>query len=245
MTSATKLSWRCPECRTKQPKKNNTNTSVDCRAPNITGASYESEATSVNSSEYLSLKDAYVTMRSSQRSGKELTNHSSCSPDIKTDSSGVTALDTNGISELIKREIRAAMRSELPSLISQLFQSHLDPIRDQLSELQSSVNFVSAQYDDLKNNMNVITKENKDLKTECLRLRETISNISDRLSFVEQYMRDSNLEIQGVPEHKSENIINIVKQLAQVVTLKLADNDILSCTWVAPINKKETDPEQL
>lgn len=71
----------------------------------------------------------------------------------------------------------------------------------------------------------------------------TLKNI--RINLMEQHTRDSNLEIQGVPEFKSENIVNVVKQIAEVVTAKLTDEYILKCTRVAPINKKGQRPRAI
>ncbi|CAH2096312.1 unnamed protein product [Euphydryas editha] len=62
---------------------------------------------------------------------------------------------------------------------------------------------------------------------------------------MEQCMRESNLEIQGVPEFKSENVVSVVKQVAKVVSAKLHDEDILSCTRVAAMNKKGQRPRAI
>jgi regulator of replication initiation timing len=130
-------------------------------------------------------------------------------------------------------------------MLRELLQSNLNPIKEQLGVLQNSVSFISDQYDDMKNSLNTVMKENKELKTECTQLRATTSDLTDRLNSVEQYMRDSNIELQGIPENKSENIANIVKQVAQVVSIKLTDVDILSCTRVAPLNKKGNRPRNI
>lgn len=181
-------------------------------------------------------QNANVTLRSSQRS-------------FVTASSGAAAVDTKcsvgDLSEIIKKEVCAAMRLELPSLMMKLFECNLDPIKEQLNTLQDSVTFISNQYDDFKQNMHAIVNENKSLKTECIQLREIVDNLTARLNSMEQYMREANIEIQGVPEHKSENVVSIVKQIAQVVSVKLSDTDILSCTRVAAMNKSVNRPRAI
>lgn len=140
---------------------------------------------------------------------------------IKT---ATTAVDSDLIN-IIKLEIRAVVRAELA------------PINEKLNELQNSVQYVSNQYDDLMKTIGKITNDYKSLLTECDVLRSTIDNLSERLNNMEQQARDGNVEIHGVPYHKSENVLVIVNKIAEVVSCDLKDNDILKCTRVAGINK--------
>lgn len=66
-----------------------------------------------------------------------------------------------------------------------------------------------------------------------------------RLETMEQYLRESNIEVQGVPQHKNENVINIIEKIANVVSLKLSDADILKCTRVASVNKDGKKPRAI
>lgn len=210
MNASCKLGWKCPECRTKQPKKDNTNTPV-----------------------HSSRRD---------RISEDLTIDSE-KLETQTQGSCETTLEckTGDISQIVKREVSAAIRSEL----STLFKSNFDPIKSQLDDLQESMKFISSQYEDFKDSIHKIADENKALKTECTQLRETVTDLSYRLNTLEQHMRDSNLEIQGVPESRSENVVCIVKQVAQVVSAKLSDEDILNCTRVAAMNKKGQRPRTI
>ncbi|CAH2093319.1 unnamed protein product [Euphydryas editha] len=149
------------------------------------------------------------------------------------------------MSEIIRRELSAAMRAQMPSLMEKLFEINFNPIKAQLDVLQDSVKFMNDQYEDFKDSVHAIINENKALKAECTQLRATVNNLADRLNRMEQCMRDSNLEIQGVPEFKSEDVVSVVKQVAKVVSAKLHDEDILSCTRVAAMNKKDKGLVQL
>lgn len=62
---------------------------------------------------------------------------------------------------------------------------------------------------------------------------------------MEQHMRDLNLEIQQVLEFNLEDIDCVIKQMAQVVSAKLTDEDLLKCMKVAPINKKGQRPRAI
>lgn len=221
MSMSSKRNWKCPECYTRQPKRDNTNTPVHTKTTDS--------------------QTANVTLRSSRRNPVNSGSMSE-SEDLDKHSDNGNLAD---ISEIVRKEVSAAMRSELPSLMKKLFESNFNPIKAQLNTLQESVKFISDQYEDIKESIHTIVNENKVLKTECAQLRETVSSLSDRLNSMEQYMRDSNIEIQGVPEFMSENIVNFVKHIAKVVSAKLADDDILSCTRVAAMNKNSQRPRAI
>lgn len=137
------------------------------------------------------------------------------------------------IQKLIKQEIRAALRVELV------------PINEKLNDLQNSVQYVSNQYDDLIKTTSKIMDDYKSLQSECEVLRATVDNLSERLNNMEQQARDANVEIHGVPYHRSENVVEIVSKIAEVVSHKLNDIDILKCTRVASINKDNKRPRSI
>lgn len=62
---------------------------------------------------------------------------------------------------------------------------------------------------------------------------------------MEQHSRSCNLEIQNVPEHKSENLITLAKQVANIANYKLNESDIHICTRVAKINGDSTRPRSI
>ncbi|KAL4720502.1 hypothetical protein ACJJTC_015829 [Scirpophaga incertulas] len=137
------------------------------------------------------------------------------------------------LTSLIRNEIKAAIRAEMA------------PIREKLQELQNSVQYISGQYDDLIKSTNKIILDHKNMQVECEQLRTTVSVMTQRIDQLEQYLRNNNLEIQGVPEHKNENVVSIVSRIADVVSLKLQDKDILNCTRVAHKNKDSKAPRAI
>lgn len=246
MNAQCKMNWKCPECHAKQPKKDNTNTPVHQRT--ASALSHLSKAPSSSSSTNdCDSHDANVTLRTTRRRSRESDDFvpETETPDKHSNSKTTFEPNVDDISEIIRREVSAAMSTQLPSLMEKLFERNFNPIKAQLDILQDSVKFMSDQYEDFKDSVHAIINENKALKAECTQLRETVNNLADRLNMMEQYMRDSNLEIQGVPEFKTENVVNVIKQVAKVVSVKLLDEDILSCTRVAAMNKKGQRPRAI
>jgi uncharacterized protein YoxC len=141
--------------------------------------------------------------------------------------------DFADLSTMIRSEIRAAIRAEMTL------------INEKLHELQNSVQYISNQYDELIKTTNTIRHDFKIVQSECDELRATVSIMTDRVNTLEQHLRNSNIEIQGVPEHKNENIISIINKVAEVVSLKLDDSDILLCTRVAHKNRDNKNPRAI
>lgn len=154
-------------------------------------------------------------------------------PDSVTFRSNRNANTDFDLTNTIRNEIRAAIRAEM------------GPINEKLLELQNAIQYISNQYDDLTKTTNTIMQDYKNIKSECEQLRSTVSTMSERVNTLEQYLRESNLEIQGVPEHKNENVINIINKIANVVSHKLNDVDVLNCTRVARKNKESDKPRAI
>ncbi|XP_075990333.1 uncharacterized protein LOC142985985 [Anticarsia gemmatalis] len=83
------------------------------------------------------------------------------------------------------------------------------------------------------------------LKKENESLRIELNILSSRVRTMDQLSRSSNLELQCVPEHKSENLLNTVKQLGRVVNCPINDSDILYCSRVAKNNPKSSRPRTI
>ncbi|CAG4987469.1 unnamed protein product [Parnassius apollo] len=115
------------------------------------------------------------------------------------------------------------------------FSKEFDEIKSELAtlrEIGKSVEFLSSQYDrmnsDIKNlqdRLTVVTKENLTLSSQVL-------DISDRLNLMEQHSRETNIEINGVPENKSETLLSLAKQLCSTISVPLMDSEVLSGTRV-------------
>lgn len=74
------------------------------------------------------------------------------------------------------------------------------------------------------------------------RLQLTLNEMSTKISMMEQHLRENNIEINGIPEHKNEVLHNILIQAAKTVEIPLHDDDILHITRVAKMNKESSRP---
>lgn len=62
---------------------------------------------------------------------------------------------------------------------------------------------------------------------------------------MEQFARQSNVEIQGIPERRNENLMSIVKKIGNTVSCNLQETDILEFHRVAKQNTNSNRPKNI
>ncbi|XP_041977454.1 uncharacterized protein LOC121739944 [Aricia agestis] len=70
----------------------------------------------------------------------------------------------------------------------------------------------------------------------------TVSDLSDRLCSMEQSTRENNVEINGIPERKSENLLKVFTQITKTINHDIPEDDVSNITRVAKINRDNTRP---
>lgn len=150
---------------------------------------------------------------------------------------------TDNLRDVIREEIRSALNTKLGeggSLIAKL-----DFMNEKITAFEATLSFFNSVYEDMKNNLSekttLITNLQKDNET----LQNTVKDLSGRLNSVEQHMRIENIEINGVPENKSEVLCNMTLQLAKIVDCPLTDKDIINATRVYKSNKNDDRPRSV
>lgn len=152
--------------------------------------------------------------------------------------------DSEGMS-LSESRLREILQHELKSTIKMYVSEELKHINTQLYDFKESLTFFNQQYEDLKKNLDEKCATIHRLETENVTLASSVRDLSIRLTLVEQHMRESNVEINGVPEHRSENLVITVKQLAEVVNSPVVDGDILHVARVSKLDKSSDRPRSV
>jgi hypothetical protein len=102
--------------------------------------------------------------------------------------------------------------------------------------------FFNGIFEDMKSDLEEKTALIRTLQNENGVLKTTVTELSNRVNLVEQSMRENNVEINGIPEHKTENLISIVAQLNKITGEPIGQNDILHATRVAKLTKDSERP---
>lgn len=222
MTKDNRENWKCPECINKRPKVGNINTPIRPEAHAWHSGHEPTEMCN-------------VTHRVKPAKGST-PNTSEAKPAPNSDDEGMY------VSECRLREI---LQHELKSTIRTYVSEELKHINVQLSEFKESLTFFNQQYEDLKNKFDEKCTVMNRLETENIALASSVKDLSVRLTLVEQQMRENNVEINGVPEHRTENLFVTVKQLAEVVKSPVNDGEILHVARVAKLDKNSSRPRSV
>jgi hypothetical protein len=220
ITSELKASWLCPSCLNKQPKGDNTNSMVRPSTP--TGL-------------------AELTFVATRRKVANKLVQPPPPPSISLSSESVSQIDLRNI---IREEMKLAVQSCV-SEINKTLNERLQELCDQYSDLKSGVEFINQQFELLKTNVVTHNEELKSLKAHNELLQKEVNSMNYRLKQLDQLSRSCNLEIQCVPEHRSENVVNLVKQLGQVVKQPVSDTDIQYCSRISKMDSSSTRPRSI
>ncbi|CAG5005553.1 unnamed protein product [Parnassius apollo] len=119
-------------------------------------------------------------------------------------------------------EILDIIRNEVPGVIKDLICKEFRAIRDNISELEKSVKYVDDKYDDIEKSLSIATEDTKYLKTENSSLRSDLKDMQKKISIMEhdfakqeQWARQQNVEIVGVPEKSNECLMDVLTKIAE------------------------------
>ena len=147
----------------------------------------------------------------------------------------------NIVNDAIEKQTSNFMIS-INKTITNSINTNFKKLENKIEELQTSVTFISNQYEDMKQQLDMHCEVTSQLKHDNEALQSTVNILQNKINIMEQQARANNIEIQCVPESKTENVITIVKQLSKSVNLNIKDNEIAHCTRIAKINPKSTRP---
>jgi hypothetical protein len=104
------------------------------------------------------------------------------------------------------------------------------------NSVNSNLTGIKDSLNNVEQKLAVIENDNSFLKTECAALRQENEKLSDyalslecRISELEQYSRNHNLEIKGIPLTPNENVMEIMKCIAVALGITFAADQISAC----------------
>lgn len=239
LTDQYKGSWLCPAC--SRPKADNTNTPIR-NAPSSGSCSKLSTDNSTDVG-----TDNNVTIRRKNTKSKTSTPSPECSTEARNVGRQEYIDDTPPAINL--DHFRDIIHAEVQKAVTHCINTYLCPqlkeIRVEIAEYKKSVDFFSEKLEEFQkwhNNhvesFNTLTNDNSLLKSQ-------VASLTQRISQMEQQARSSNIELQCLPESKSENLLTVVKKLGEVVKYPLTDDNILYCARTAKRNAESSRPRSV
>ncbi|OWR49283.1 zinc finger DNA binding protein [Danaus plexippus plexippus] len=135
------------------------------------------------------------------------------------------------ISQSSPQELIASQPHSILNVDANSLMSHFD---ERFNRLNSTIeSFKTFITDELKK----VTDTVKKWTERIVNIESSVKSVNERIDNFEQWVRFSNIQINGIPQKKGENLINIVKLLAERSNFKLCpDTDIDFVTRVATKN---------
>lgn len=138
--------------------------------------------------------------------------------------------------------LRVALKDDIKELVAVEMKSSMTGL---IADFTTTTDFLTLEQTDIKNKIAERDQKIQELEQENIRVQRELVNMHKRMSIVEKISRDHNVEIQGVPESKSENLIGIFKILCDTIASPIMDSDIRGFRRVAKIDPSSTRPRNI
>lgn len=139
------------------------------------------------------------------------------------------------------------LKRELKTELKQLRDIFERDFRKELREIKNSMTFMNKEFEEIKDELKAIRTENKELKAEneklhvkCDKLAQELNTTASRILHCEQYSRNANIEIKGIPTQPNENLYATLSKIGDRIGESILDTDIEACHRVPVSNNPES-----
>lgn len=129
--------------------------------------------------------------------------------------------------------------------ISKSINKELSSIKQEIECVKNSMNFINEEFEKARKNHETLTKEVANVKMINSELQSNVTELTNKINFMEQNARMNNVEVQCVPENKKENLNSIIMQIAKTVGCNLTEENVLHCVRVAKGDKSNVRPRSI
>lgn len=144
--------------------------------------------------------------------------------DCTTTSKGKGSKDTAVSNNLTLEKLHAEFLSKMEETIKSQFVQYGKEFGQQLNEFKTSMDFFSNKLDEYEGQVKVYSSQVKDLKEsqdmlikENEKLKKEMSSYKSQLDDLEQYNRNRNIQIDGIPETTNEKVGDVVQKLSDII----------------------------
>ena len=117
--------------------------------------------------------------------------------------------------------------------------------KNRVVELEKSVKFISGGFDKLEKENKAMKSQIEVLKSDNVKLLEIASKVkeggelSQKVNQMDNFLRRSNAEIQGIPVSENENLESLVMNTLKIVDPRIHRKDVVSFRRMKPTGKAE------
>ncbi|CAG4943218.1 unnamed protein product [Parnassius apollo] len=122
-------------------------------------------------------------------------------------------------------------------------------VSDQIAKLKSeftvTTDFLAEEQRDVKAELKTLSDKVRKLEDENVLLQSELSQMNETLQVLDKSSRNCNIEIQSVPEKRSENLLYVLMKLCEVINCPFAESDIKSIRRVAKMKPSSDRPRNI
>ena len=136
----------------------------------------------------------------------------------------------------LTEKFAAKIEATVHKVFEGILKSHdeeVNALKYEISQLKESQDFVCAKYENLKKSYEILAatntkqeKEMSEIKVNSEQQLKKISEESSKLDNLEMYGRRQNLEFEGIPFLKNENVNQIIMDLTKSIGIEIKEQDI-------------------
>lgn len=215
--------WNCPECEnvTNRTKPRNGDDTPVRRGP------VDRQLDTVN----MSLNE--LESNSQQQVEKDATHNSYISPSA--------SFNMKQLSELLDNKLQV-MQEFLSNSLTKAIKHELNQSIEKLkSDFTDTTDFLQKEQTDIKENVVIANNKISALEAENIKLQKDMNSLTSKMEEHERSSRSNYLEIQCVPEQRTENLYGIIRKICEEIKTPIAESEILSARR---LGKQKPDAER-
>ncbi|KAI5646062.1 hypothetical protein NE865_01955 [Phthorimaea operculella] len=112
-------------------------------------------------------------------------------------------------------------------------------------DFTKTTDFLVNEQRDVRNDLSIANEHIKKLEDQKQKLETNVTELNHRIMVLEKASRSCNIEIQCVPEKKSENVLELVKKLYEIIKMPSAVSEICAVRRVAKLNPDSKRPRNI
>ncbi|XP_063391561.1 uncharacterized protein LOC134677057 [Cydia fagiglandana] len=212
-----KLSWKCVECKSVEPRRDNTNTPIRCENINMCrGARTQVVLSPTEPEGHSSIMEVSYTE-----------GHNTTPRDNGLDSTRVTDTQLLVTELRLFREEMRVMSQEIHALRTSLesLTARIDGCDGRIDNCEGRIDALCARVESLESRPQSQTAPDNSLV-------ETVSQLRLELNDRDQELLLNDIEISSVPESRGENAMHLVTTLGKKLGVELTEHDIVDAARV-------------
>lgn len=129
-------------------------------------------------------------------------------------------------SDIEDRKFEEDMEKKIEKVMKKIMTQFKKEITAELKEFEKSLAFNGEKIDDFILEMKDMKDKQVVLMKENVMLKEKMKNMEKDLEELQQYTRNHNIQIDGIPVQKEENLEQIVQEIGNAINVEIKDGEI-------------------